>query len=315
MVAKIVGTGSAVPEKVVTNDDLAKIVDTSDEWIRTRTGIQERRISEQEDTVMLACRAAKRALKDAGMEGSQIQLIIVATCTPENFFPSTACCVQEAIGAVHAAAFDMSAACSGFIFAFNTVQAYIQSGVYENALIIGAEVFSKMIDWKDRNTCVLFGDGAGAIVVKASEKGRYKMVQHADGTMGHVLTCQARKTHQEDGLTSLTMDGQEVFKFAVKKVPECIRELLDRTGLSKEEIKYYVLHQANSRILQSVSKRLGENIEKFPMNLQKYGNTSAASIPILLDEMNREGRLTEGDFLILSGFGAGLTWGAVLLEW
>lgn len=320
MTARIIGTGSAVPEQIVTNEDLSKIVETSDEWISSRSGIRERRIAKEETTTSLAILAGKRALENAGIASEEIEVIIVATCTPDCFFPNTACQVQEAIGAKHAVAFDLSAACSGFLFALSTAQAYIKGGIYQKALIIGAETMSKMIDWSDRSTCVLFGDGAGAAVVSAEETGVLELVQKSDGTGKGVLSCKARETrnllnHESETKEYLYMEGQPVFKFAVKTVPECVEEVLKKAEVKKEEIRYYILHQANSRIIQSVAKRLKEPEEKFPMNLSLYGNTSAASIPILLDEMNRNGMLNQGDKLVLSGFGAGLTWGAVLLEW
>lgn len=320
MTARIIGTGSAVPEQIVTNEDLSKIVETSDEWISSRSGIKERRVAKEETTTSLAILAGKRALENAGVTAEEIEVIIVATCTPDYFFPNTACQVQEAIGAKHAVAFDLSAACSGFLFALSTVQAYIKGGIYQKALIIGAETMSKMIDWSDRSTCVLFGDGAGAAVVSAEETGVLELVQKSNGAGKGVLSCKARETrnllnHESETKEYLYMEGQPVFKFAVKTVPECVEEILEKAEVKKEEIRYYILHQANSRIIQSVAKRLKEPEEKFPMNLSLYGNTSAASIPILLDEMNRNGMLNRGDKLVLSGFGAGLTWGAVLLEW
>ena len=319
MTARIIGTGSAVPEQIVTNEDLSKIVETSDEWISSRSGIKERRVAKEENTTSLAILAGKRALENAGVTAEEIEVIIVATCTPDYFFPNTACQVQEAIGAKHAVAFDLSAACSGFLFALSTVQAYIKGGIYQKALIVGAETMSKMIDWSDRSTCVLFGDGAGA-VVSAEETGVLELVQKSNGAGKGVLSCKARETrnllnHESETKEYLYMEGQPVFKFAVKTVPECVEEVLKKAEVKKEEIRYYILHQANSRIIQSVAKRLKEPEEKFPMNLSLYGNTSAASIPILLDEMNRNGMLNRGDKLVLSGFGAGLTWGAVLLEW
>lgn len=320
MTARIIGTGSAVPEQIVTNEDLSKIVETSDEWISSRSGIKERRIAKEETTTSLAILAGKRALENAGVTAEEIEVIIVATCTPDYFFPNTACQVQEAIGAKHAVAFDLSAACSGFLFALSTAQAYIKGGIYQKALIVGAETMSKMIDWSDRSTCVLFGDGAGAAVVSAEETGVLELVQKSNGAGKGVLSCKARETrnllnHESETKEYLYMEGQPVFKFAVKTVPECVEEVLKKAEVKKEEIRYYILHQANSRIIQSVAKRLKEPEEKFPMNLSLYGNTSAASIPILLDEMNRNGMLNRGDKLVLSGFGAGLTWGAVLLEW
>ena len=320
MTARIIGTGSAVPEQIVTNEDLSKIVETSDEWISSRSGIKERRLAKEETTTSLAILAGKRALENAGIASEEIEVIIVATCTPDYFFPNTACQVQEAIGAKHAVAFDLSAACSGFLFALSTAQAYIKGGIYQKALIIGAETMSKMIDWSDRSTCVLFGDGAGAAVICAEETGVLELVQKSDGAGKGVLSCKARETrnllnHESETKEYLYMEGQPVFKFAVKTVPECVEEVLKKAEVKKEEIRYYILHQANSRIIQSVAKRLKEPEEKFPMNLSLHGNTSAASIPILLDEMNRKGMLNRGDKLVLSGFGAGLTWGAVLLEW
>ena len=320
MTARIIGTGSAVPEQIVTNEDLSKIVETSDEWISSRSGIKERRVAKEENTTSLAILAGKTALENAGVTAEEIEVIIVATCTPDYFFPNTACQVQEAIGAKHAVAFDLSAACSGFLFALSTAQAYIKGGIYQKALIIGAETMSKMIDWSDRSTCVLFGDGAGAAVVSAEETGVLELVQKSNGAGKGVLSCKARETrnllnHESETKEYLYMEGQPVFKFAVKTVPECVEEVLKKAEVKKEEIRYYILHQANSRIIQSVAKRLKEPEEKFPMNLSLYGNTSAASIPILLDEMNRNGMLNRGDKLVLSGFGAGLTWGAVLLEW
>ena len=320
MTARIIGTGSAVPEQIVTNEDLSKIVETSDEWISSRSGIKERRVAKEENTTSLAILAGKRALENAGVTAEEIEVIIVATCTPDYFFPNTACQVQEAIGAKHAVAFDLSAACSGFLFALSTAQAYIKGGIYQKALIVGAETMSKMIDWSDRSTCVLFGDGAGAAVVSAEETGVLELVQKSNGAGKGVLSCKARETrnllnHESETKEYLYMEGQPVFKFAVKTVPECVEEVLKKAEVKKEDIRYYILHQANSRIIQSVAKRLKEPEEKFPMNLSLYGNTSAASIPILLDEMNRNGMLNRGDKLVLSGFGAGLTWGAVLLEW
>lgn len=320
MTAKIIGTGSAVPCERITNDKLAEFVDTNDEWISSRTGIRERRLAKEETTTSLAAEAARKAMEDAKVTPEEIELIIVATCSPDSFFPSTACQVQEAVGAVNAAAFDLSAACAGFLFALNTAQAYISGGIYEKALIIGSETISRLLDWNDRSTCVLFGDGAGAVVVQAGEKGLAGMVQHSDGVKGKVLTCHNRALRNvlvqgEQDMDYLKMEGQEVFKFAVKKVPECIEELLEKTGVSKDEIKYYVLHQANKRIIDSAAKRLKETEEKFPVNMNLYGNTSAASIPILLDEINRKGMLEKGDKIVLSGFGAGLTWGAALIEW
>lgn len=321
MTIRISGTGSALPEKIITNDDLSKIVETNDEWISSRTGIRERRVAgEDESVVTMGSEAARRALENAGAEAGDIDLILVATCSGESYFPSTACQIQAQIHADHAVAFDISAACSGFLFALHTAQAYLSMGVYKKALVIGSETLSRVIDWTDRGSCILFGDGAGACVVETSETGLMKWVQHSDGSQGEVLVSHASTfptPTEPDGhpAVPLQMDGQAVFKFAVKTVPQCIDEVLDQAGVRPEEVKYFVLHQANKRIIQSVAKRLKVEEEKFPVNLDRRGNTSAASIPILLDEMNREGMLTRGDLLVLSGFGAGLTWSADLLTW
>lgn len=320
MTTRIIGTGSYAPENRVTNDDLAKIMETSDEWIRTRTGISERHISSGEGTSFMAAEAAKQALEMAGVKAEELDIILLATSSPDKCFPSGACEVQAAIGAKNAVAFDLSAACSGFIFALNTVHSFFKSGIYKTGLIIGCDELSKLVDWSDRRTCVLFGDGAGAAVVKADETGIKHLVMGSDGVKGSVLECVSRTT--ENFLTNghpqvgyMTMDGQEVFKFAVKKVPECIRQLLEETGVDKEEIKYFVLHQANYRIFESIAKRLDVSLDRFPMNIDRYGNTSGASIPLILDEMNREGKFEKGDKIIIAGFGAGLTWGATLMEW
>ena len=327
MTSRITGTGSCLPAEIITNDDLAQVVDTSDEWISTRTGIRSRRIVKGESGASMAAEAARRALENAGVSAGEIQLIIVATCTGDLQFPGTACVVQKEIQADGAVAFDLGAACSGFLFALNTAHAYIQTGVYQKALVIGTEVLSKLVDWKDRSTCVLFGDGAGAAVVEASEEGLQGFVQYSDGKKGEVLSCISRPVenliHRKEEGTDyrtpvsdyLTMNGQEVFRFAVKKVPECIHQLLDQTRTRADQVDWYILHQANSRIIQSVAKRMGVDEARFPMNMDRYGNTSAASIPILLDVLNREGKLARGQQIVLAGFGAGLTWGAAKLTW
>ncbi|MDK2965282.1 beta-ketoacyl-ACP synthase III [Lacrimispora sp.] len=321
MTTKIIGTGSAVPDRVVTNDDLAKIVETSDEWIRSRTGILERRIAEaQSGTTDLAIKAAKAALEDSGISADELDIIILATSTPDRCFPSGACEVQAAIGAHGAIAFDLSAACSGFIYAFHTISAFFQAGIYKTGLVIGADTLSKLIDWTDRGTCVLFGDGAGAAVVRTEDKGTLYMTLGADGTRGNALDCVSRTignflTGHQPETGYMTMDGQEVFRFAVKTVPEAILKVLSESGTDLNEIKYFILHQANYRIFESIAKRLKVPMEKFPTNLERYGNTSGASVPLLLDELNRAGKLKQGDKIVLAGFGAGLTWGATLLEW
>lgn len=320
MTTKIIGTGSYLPEQIVTNEQLAQIVDTSDEWIQSRTGIRERRITVRMGTSEMAAKSAKLALEHAGILPEEVDIIILATSSADYCFPSAACEVQAEIGAVNAVAFDVSAACSGFIFALNTIHGFLKSGIYKTGLVIGVDVMSKLTDWTDRGTCVLFGDGAGAAVVRASEQGLIGMVMGSDGSKASALSCGARtagnfNTKEETKMGYTTMDGQAVFKFAVKKVPESISQLLDESQTQAEEIKYFILHQANYRIFESIAKRLKISMDRIPVNMDKYGNTSAASIPILLDEMNRDGKLLTGDKLVLAGFGAGLTWGATLIEW
>lgn len=317
---EIIGTGSSIPLNRADNTKMEQLVDTTDEWISSRTGIHTRYLAEAETTVSLAVDAAKQALENASLPSKDIDLIICATISPDYAFPSTACLVQSALGLSNAVAMDISAACSGFIFALHTAYAYLSAGIYETALLIGAETLSRHIDWKDRGTCVLFGDGAGAAVVRKSNRGLIAFEQGSDGAQGMVLTCAyppiSNPLHESNRLHGyMQMDGQAVFKFAVKKVPECICALVQKASLTLEDIDYYILHQANIRIIQSISKRLNEPVHKFPSNLDKYGNTSAASIPILLDELHRNGLLHRGNKIILAGFGGGLTWGACLLEW
>ncbi|MBQ0028303.1 MAG: ketoacyl-ACP synthase III [Lachnospiraceae bacterium] len=312
------GTGSALPEKIVTNKELASIVDTSDEWISERTGIKSRHISTGETVASLAAEAAKKALTDAGVQAEDVEIIIVASCSSEMALPCVACQVQSIIGANKAVAFDLNAACAGFLFAMNTVDAYISAGIYKNALVVGAEVLSNIIDWEDRGTCILFGDGAGAAYFEGKE-GRMCYVQRSDGFKGDVLACRQRSPKNafytsEDIPHYVTMDGREVFKFATRQVPEAICEMLNAAKLEADDIDLYVLHQANLRIIESISKRLRVDLSKFPTNVERVGNTSSASIPLLLDELNRDGKLSEGMRVVLSGFGAGLTYSACLLE-
>ena len=320
MRARIIGTGSCLPETVVTNDDLSKIMDTSDEWISSRTGIRERRLVKEETTTSMSVTAAKRAMENAGVSAEDIDLIIVGTITGDYVTPSTACEIQAAIGADKAVAFDINAACSGFMFALHTADAYLQAGVYKTALILGAETLSKIMDWNDRSTCVLFGDGAGAAVVRADETGLLAYDQGSDGAKGKVLACQSRKNNNPlvknpMDLQYTYMDGQEVYKFAVTTVPASIKKVVEEAGLTIEDIDYFALHQANIRIIQSVAKRLKVSEDKFPTSLDHCGNISAASVPILLDEMNQKGMLKPGMKIVLSGFGAGLTWGSAVIEW
>lgn len=319
MVGKIYGTGSYVPEHVMDNDDLAKIVDTNDEWIRERTGIGRRHVIEEETTSYMAGQAAARAVEQSGIDPAEIDLILVATSSSEVIYPCAACEVQKAVGAVHAAGYDLNAACTGFVLAFNTAQAYISAGVYRTILVVGAESMSNMVDWTDRSTCILFGDGAGAVILRAEEGNPVYMAAHSDGVKGEALTQLSRHRRgwekEEEKESYIHMDGQAVFKFAVRKVPEIIEEVLGQTDVKLEEIDYFILHQANRRIIEAVAKRLKTDISKFPMNLEEYANTSAATVPILLDEMNRRGMFRRGQKIILSGFGAGLTWAACLFEW
>ena len=299
MIGKIRGTGSYVPENYYDNHDIAKLVDTSDEWIRERTGIVRRHIVLEDTTVSMAVKAAKAALENGEVKAEEVDLILVATITPNHIIPGMACEVQKELGAVNAAGFDLSAACSGFVFAYDTAQAYIAAGVCKTILIIGSESLSNIVNWEDRGSCILFGDGAGAVVIRAEEGEIKPCIMHSDGLKGEVLACESR--HQKDWQekekakeTLLRMDGKEVFKFAVKKVPEVITELLEKTAYTEKDIDWFILHQANQRIIESVAKRMKQDIEKFPMNISEYGNTSSASIPILLDEMNRSGKLKRG---------------------
>ncbi len=320
MTGRICGTGSALPHFRVTNDDLSKIMDTSDEWIRSRTGIETRYLATEETTTSLAVEASRKALENAGVDAAELDVIIAATVTPDKLFPTLSCELQSELGAVNATAFDISAGCSGFLFALNTVQAYIESGCCRKALILGAEVLSKIMDWGDRSTCVLFGDGAGAAVICADETGILKCVQRSDGAKGMALHCYNRpvnnpyKKNPAD-LDYTHMNGQEVYKFAVRTVPKTISEILAAVDVTPDEVSYFILHQANIRIIESVAKRLHQPMEKFPLNLTECGNISAASVPTLLDKVNRRGLLKKGDKIVLAGFGAGLTWGAAVLTW
>lgn len=321
MKAVICGTGSAVPTKVLDNDDLSQIVDTSDEWIRERTGIVRRHIAKEETCVSLAVEAAQKALNQSGVSAEEIDLVIVSTISSNVVLPGVACEVQKKIGAVNAVCYDLSAACTGFVLAYQNAQAYLQTGIYRSALIIGSECLSHLVNWRDRGTCILFGDGAGAAVLRSEEGTGFLPAAHSDGSRGEALRCRSyldgakewQMSHPEE--YQMQMDGQAVFKFAVRQVPGVIREVLDKNGLRLEEIDWIILHQANRRIVEAVSRHLQQPLEKFPMNMQEYGNTSSASIPILLDEMNRDQKFQKGQKIILAGFGAGLTWGASILEW
>ena len=320
MTGRICGTGSAVPKLRVTNDDLSKIMDTSDEWIKSRTGIEARHLATEETTTSLAIEASKLALENAGVEAEELDLIIAATVSSDHIIPTLSCEVQSALCAVNATAFDIGAACSGFLFALSTVQAYMMSGQCKKALILGAEVLSKIMDWNDRSTCVLFGDGAGAAVISAEDTGIMSVVHGSDGAKGMVLACDNRPVNNPykkttADLSYVSMNGQEVYKFAVRTVPKCIEQALEQAGVTADEISCFILHQANRRIIEAVAKRLKQPIEKFPMNLMECGNISAASVPILLDNVNRHGMIEKEEKIVLAGFGAGLTWGAAVLTW
>lgn len=320
MAAVICGTGSYAPAHIVDNDKIAELVETNDTWIRERTGIRQRHIARTETTTYMAAEAARRAIENAGISPEEIELIIMATLSSNVILPCSACEVQREIGAGNAAAFDINAACSGFVIAYNMADAFFAAGQYKTALIVAAESLSHLTDWTDRNTCILFGDGAGAAVLKNKPGKHFCSVTHSDGEKGWTLTCENRlaanagkeKFSRE---FYIDMNGQEIFKFAVRRVPELIREVLQKNGMEQGEITWFVVHQANCRILEAVARHLGEPVWKFPMNLQYYGNTSSASIPILLDEINRQGKLKKGDKILLAGFGAGLTWSGNILEW
>ena len=324
MKACIAGTGSYAPAKVVTNADLERMVATSDEWIRERTGIRERRIAATGEACSdLAVQAGKRALTAAGLAATDLDMILVATCTGDYPLPATACLVQHQLGATKAAACDLSAACCGFVYALSVADAYVKSGM-RHVLVIGSEVMSAITDWTDRNTCVLFGDGAGAVIVSASdgEQGILSTHLRSDGTLCELImvpgggsrTPPSEKVIAER-LQYIKMKGNETFKVAVRTLEEIARTTLSANGLRVEDLDLYVPHQANVRILKAVMERLGLPIEKVLLNLDRYGNTSAASIPIALDEAVREGRIKDGSLVMLGAFGAGLTWASAVIRW
>ncbi|MBW5444615.1 beta-ketoacyl-ACP synthase III [Cohnella sp. CFH 77786] len=321
----ILGTGKYVPESRLTNQDLERMVETSDEWIVTRTGIRERRIADPaQATSDLAYEASLRALESAGLSAEDVDLIIVATITPDMFFPSTACLLQDRLGAKRAAAFDLSAACSGFIYGLATATNFIKTGMYRRVLVVGAETLSRITDYTDRNTCILFGDGAGAVVVGEVPEGRgfQSFVLGADGSGGELLRIcgggsrvPATERSVADKKHFLEMNGRDVFKFAVRVMGSSAEEALAKAGLDKSDIDLLVPHQANIRIVQAALERLGLSEDKAMVNLDRYGNVSAASIPLALAEAAEEGRIREGDRLVLVGFGGGLTWGSSVLVW
>ncbi len=323
--AVIAGTGSYVPAKTLTNEDFTRIVDTSDEWITSRTGIKVRHIAgDHETTAMLAAEAARIALADAGMEPTEIDLIIVATITPEMVFPSTACFVQHMLGAHNAWAFDLCAACSGFVYGLATAREFLVSGRYKSALVIGAETLSKITDYEDRNSCVLFGDGAGAVAVRGSQDGPLGVVyssSSSDGGGWTSLNCQAYGSRHpasrpldDPKKIFMTIKGREVYQLAVRRIVEMVHECLERCRLNIDDINMFIPHQMNARIIESVAKRINLKPERVFINIDKYGNTSAASIPIALDECRKQGRIKSGDIVLIVAFGAGLTWGANLIQ-
>lgn len=322
--ATIIGTGSYLPDHIVTNEDMAKLVETSDEWITSRTGIKERRISTGETTSDLAYQAGKRALDQAKFDAEELDLIICATISPDSFMPSMACIVQERLGAYKAVAFDLTAACTGLIYAMATASAFIESGMYQNILVIGAETLSKTLDWKDRSTCVLFGDGAGALLLQSTEQksGILSINLLSDGRKQDYLTLSAFSLKnpflKKDELVEMPviqMKGQEVFKFAVRSITDHVRTVLEKADLTESDIQHIILHQANYRIIEQAAKSCKISMDKFFINLDRYGNTSAATIGIALDEMVQKNMLQPGDRIILVGFGGGMTSGAVLVEW
>ena len=317
--AHILGTGSYLPMRRMSNDDLSKIVDTSDEWITSRTGIKARHIAaENEQTSDLAVKAAQAALEDAGIVATDIDLIIVATSTPDMTFPATACIVQNKLGIAGCPAFDVQAVCAGFMYALATANAYIKSGMATKALIIGAETFSRLLDWNDRRTCVLFGDGAGAVILGASnqEGGILHAELRADGAYSHILQTPGKiAAGQIEGSPYLYMDGQAVYKFAVKALANIALEVIEKSGLSSTDIDWIIPHQANLRIIESTARHLKVPMDKVIVTLAEQGNTSAASIPLALDQGIKSGRIQRGQTLLLEGIGGGFAWGAVTVKY
>jgi 3-oxoacyl-[acyl-carrier-protein] synthase III len=322
--AIITGTGSCVPDKRLTNDDLSKMVETNDEWIVQRTGIKERRIvSSAESTATLGSRAATAALKDAHLEAKDIDLIICATITPEMLTPATACFIAASLGLDRTPAFDLSAACSGFVYAFDTASAFIESGRYKNILVVGAETLSRITDFTDRGSCILFGDGAGAAVVSQStdlSRGRLYSSLHADGHGWEYIYCPVGSRHPVNDQTVaarnqyLKLKGREVFKFAVSKFVDLVEDGLAKANVTKDQVKLVIPHQSNQRIIEAAMDKIGLPIERAMVNISKFGNTSAASIPIALDEALRTGKCTKGDVVVLIGIGGGLTWSSAVVR-
>jgi 3-oxoacyl-[acyl-carrier-protein] synthase-3 len=320
----ILGTGSELPSKVVTNRDLEKMVDTSDEWITVRTGIKERRVLEEgKGNADMAFEAAKRALSDAGMEGKDLDAIIMGTVSPDYPFPSSACVLEDMLGARNAFSFDVSAACSGFLNAISVADLYIRAGKINNALVVGSDTLSRLLNWQDRTTCILFGDGAGAVVLGASENGSgiLSTKLRTDGAYAKTLYVPAGGSLKpatpqtvRNNEHTITMNGKEVFKIAVRSMEEISRQALEEAGVTIEQVSLVVPHQANKRIIVALAERLGVPMERVMVNLEKYGNTSAASIPVALDEARRQGRIQPGDIVLINAFGAGFAWGASVIK-
>ena len=321
---KIIGLGSYLPPKILSNDDLSKMVETNDEWITERTGIKRRHIADgiEDKSSTMAIKAAKAAVEDAGIDPKDIELIVAASTTPDLLFPSMAVCVQKALGcSENVGCFDVNSACPGWIAAFNTVQGLIESGNVKLALVVGTETLSNFVDWNDRGTCILFGDGAGAAVLGAEEGKKNEFIMRSSGDRGDCLRCENRKQpkrYDEEDFEQSTffyMAGRDVFRFAITEVPKIIKDLAAKYNFSLDEVDYFILHQANARIIESTAKKLNIDIEKFPMTLQETGNTSSASIPSLLSTMKKDGRLKKGMKLVLASFGGGLTWDANYIEY
>ena len=318
MYSRIIGTGSYLPEKILTNQDLERLVDTSDEWIRSRTGITQRHIAaDNESASDLALNACKKAIEAANANAADIDLIIVATTTPDMVFPSTACILQEKLGIEDCPAFDVQAVCSGFVYALTTADMYIRAGKCRNALVVGSEIYSKIVDWDDRNTCVLFGDGAGAVLLTQSDQpGILSSHLHANGSYSKILSVPGSINGGKiQGDPYIAMEGNTVFKFAVKVLEEVVQEAMDENNLQSSDIDWLIPHQANIRIIRSTAKKLGIPMEKVVTTVQNHGNTSAASIPLALDIAVRDGRVQSDEHVLLEGVGGGFTWGAVLLRW
>ncbi|QDH70519.1 beta-ketoacyl-ACP synthase III [Marilutibacter alkalisoli] len=320
--SRIAGTGSYLPEKVLTNDDLSKIVDTSDEWIAARTGIRERHVAaEGETTCDLAFHAATRALEAAGVEASELDLIVVGTTTPDLIFPSTACLLQARLGVAGCAAFDVNAACSGFVYALTVADKFIRSGAARNVLVVGAETLTRMLDWNDRSTCVLFGDGAGAVVLTAdAETGILSTHMHADGAKKELLwnpvgVSAGFKPDEHNAGVKVLMTGNEVFKHAVKALDSVVEEALAANGLDRHDIDWLIPHQANLRIIEATAKRLDMPMERVVVTVDRHGNTSSGSVPLALDEAVRSGKVQRGQLLLLEAFGGGFTWGSALIRY